>query len=853
MALTYNALEKRWINVPERSDNKTDYKTDADTGAAARYQGAIDSYINGGGKDGNLLRQFITTKNNLSQQDRNNEAANAAAAELNRANEERNASSAKKNSVYDKVIAIASTAQKGDYLSQRETIRNLDIDENTRKDLETSYRQFYVNEKLDKWDPALTSKPPYGDFNPNYYKDKYPDVADAWKRYVANDDVDVVERYGENGFYANHYTNTGKKEQRRANTAETAEEANRYKELKKTDAEIQDIRDKQLNFNTGADTTKKPKTKTLSAEYGNSKEIFGRVDYEEAVAAGYSDSEIKTWVTATKTPLGPDIEAKLKSQKPTSSLEDAINILVGEKEFEETKKFGALRQDVLKQAIAEMKKAKGKEQMLSVLGGFSGFNEIMDINKELSNSIMGDSGVGGILSQMGNGGKAEDALEKKLQGITGVRNNATYNWQQWFDKTLKTRYQQDLELGYKAGDAEEKLKIEGDFARNFVDTYLNPRFNTSRSMDEFVEYIDVRQEEQNPFQTQDRLSALKMTADLRTEAYLNTIKTAEERSFNADFYFNPTGDEARADAYKDQASTVTQDWDAAKKGDPYWAQQAYRFGIDINNKQDFARIHFQVKGQGKGYDGADDIVNASKVKDAIYNTILPALKLESDKQGSVFGVFTTPEEFADEMLKGLNPEDKTSWEEVLKRFGLTNFKGTLDELKQYLQETLRTGSAQTIRENIKYLNDKRKEPTQQNLGLTYIQRAEDYKNKTPVADTELFKTFQSSGYQGSEDDFYKDFFPDLDRSEQALLTKSGKNDPLKSSGLDLSDPFAALGTIESFLGGDEEPDKVEKEEEAEPSSNFFRIGLGDEEEDEDYKSKTGSQILGEFTSMFKGL
>jgi hypothetical protein len=205
------------------------------------------------------------------------------------------------------------------------------------------------------------------------------------------------------------------------------------------------------------------------------------------------------------------------------------------------------------------------------------------------------------------------------------------------------------------------------------------------------------------------------------------------------------------------------------------------------------------------------------------------------------------------MLKGLNPEDTASWEEVLKRFGLTNFKGTLDELKQYLQETLRTGSAQTIRENIKYLNDKRKEPTQQNLGLTYIQRAEDYKNKTPVADTELFKTFQSSGYQGSEDDFYKDFFPDLDRSEQALLTKSGKNDPLKSSGLDLSDPFAALGTIESFLGGDEEPDKVEKEEEAEPSSNFFRIGLGDEEKDEDYKSKTGSQILGEFTSMFKGL
>jgi hypothetical protein len=841
MALTYNALEKKWKKIDEKTDN-TKFETrsyeetePAELTNAAGYDAAGNYH-----KQGTWYYKTPKTVTKSKQ-------VEIVDTELNNSN-------TTKNTAYNKVIATASTAQKGDYLSQRETIRKLDIDENTRKDLETSYRQFYVNEKLDKWDPALTSKPPYGDFNPNYYKDKYPDVADAWKRYVANDDVDVIERYGENGFYANHYTNYGKKEQRRANAAETAEEANRYKELKKTDAEIQDIRDKQLSFNTDADKPKKTERKPLSTELGNSKEIFGWKDYEEAVKDGYSDSEIKTWVESTKAPLGPDVEDKLKSQKPVSSLEDAINILVGEKELGETKKFGALRQDVLKQAIAEMKKAKGKEQMLSVLGGFGGFSEIMDINKELSNSIMGDSGVGGILSQMGNAGKAEDALEKKLQGITGVRNNATYNWQQWFDKTLKTRYEQDLELGYKAGDAEEKLQIEGGFARNFVDTYLNPRFNTSRSMDEFVEYIDVRQEEQNPFQTQDRLSALKMTADLRIEAYLNTIKNAEERSFNADFYFNPTGDEARANAYKDQASTVTQDWDAAKKGDPYWAQQAYRFGIDINNKQDFARIHFQVKGQGKGYDGADDIVNASKVKDAIYNTILPALKLESDKQGSVFGVFTTPEEFTDEMLKGLNPEDTASWEEVLKRFGLTNFKGTLDELKQYLQETLRTGSAQTIRENIKYLNDKRKEPTQKNLGLTYIQRAEDYKNKTPVADTELFKTFQSSGYQGSEDEFYKNFFPDLDRSEQALLTKSGKNDPLKSSGLDLSDPFAALGTIESFLGGDEEPDKIEKEEEAaEPSSKFFRIGLDDEEEDEDYKSKTGSQILGEFTSMFKGL
>jgi hypothetical protein len=42
------------------------------------------------------------------------------------------------------------------------------------------------------------------------------------------------------------------------------------------------------------------------------------------------------------------------------------------------------------------------------------------------------------------------------------------------------------------------------------------------------------------------------------------------------------------------------DWEAAKKGDEYWKSQAYRFGVNIEDKDAFARMHFQVKGQGKG-------------------------------------------------------------------------------------------------------------------------------------------------------------------------------------------------------------------------------------------------------------
>jgi hypothetical protein len=44
--------------------------------------------------------------------------------------------------------------------------------------------------------------------------------------------------------------------------------------------------------------------------------------------------------------------------------------------------------------------------------------------------------------------KQKNRWTKSLQNITGVQNNATYNWQQWFDTALKTKYDKDLELGY---------------------------------------------------------------------------------------------------------------------------------------------------------------------------------------------------------------------------------------------------------------------------------------------------------------------------------------------------------------------------------------------------------------------
>ena len=774
---------------------------------------------------------------------------------LNQKGIEYNARASKNNNAYNNVVSLAGATRGGDYVQMRDQIRKLDIEEDTKKTLEEYYKTFYRTEKLQSWDLALGSKPQYGNFDPKYYKEQNPEVAEAWKNAVANDDIDITERYGENGYYLQHYTAQGKPAGKRGNPAEETAAAKLYKESAPTDRDLQDVRNLQLGIDSTTQTDRLINVPEIAAEWEKAKNgdpYWSKLAKEKFLNPDKKD-EFAALFRLSDRPEDKQVSLKynINAGYGVTELEDALNQAVGERATVDVKRFGALAQNVLKDTIAEMKKAKQKEQMLGLLNNFDGFAEISNINKELTSSILGDTGVGGMLS-FTSGGKAGESLEKNLQNITGVNNNVTYNWQQWFDTKIKDKYNDAIELGYSDGEAKEMVKVDGEFARNFIDKYLTPRFNTSRSMDEFVEYLDVRQKEQNPFQTQDMVNAATLVAELRAKSYLDQLKNTGDRYFDSEFYFNPTGDKARENQYLDQAKTVSDDWEAAKRGDTYWAQQAYRFGVDVNNKEEFARMHFQVKGQGRGYDGAEDILNAGKVQDEIYGKILPALKEEALKQETIFGQFIKPEEFADELLKGLDPNDKQSWNEVLKRYGITDFKGTVDELKDYVAETLRTGSAQKIKEEIKYLNEKRQKPTQEKLGLTYIERPEDYKDTNAKPETELYKVFQSAGFKGTEDDFYNNLFPDLDRSEQALLTKSGSNEALKLNKVNLSDPFASLGTIESFFDTEEDKTTTSKKESTSGSDSYFKLDT-ENEEDQDYKSKTGQQILGEFTSMFKGL
>ena len=118
-----------------------------------------------------------------------------------------------------------------------------------------------------------------------------------------------------------------------------------------------------------------------------------------------------------------------------------------------------------------------------------------------------------------------------------------------------------------------------------------------------------------------------------------------------------------------------EDWDKARNNpnqvaDPLnpeqgtWAELAYRYGADVNDKQQFAKLHYQVKGKNPNYkfDPAEDVINAGKVKDHIYTNILPQkLVDEAGKQPTVFGQFIRPEEYAEDMIEGLDPDQPEEW------------------------------------------------------------------------------------------------------------------------------------------------------------------------------------------------
>ena len=209
------------------------------------------------------------------------------------------------------------------------------------------------------------------------------------------------------------------------------------------------------------------------------------------------------------------------------------------------------------------------------------------------------------------------------------------------------------------------------------------------------------------------------------------------------------------------------------------------------------------------------------------------------------------------MTKGLNPGDSTKWDEILKINGLTGFKGTLDELKAEIANSIQGSSAEDIRTRIQELNKQGEKPTQENLGITYIQRDSDYTNTSKAADTQLYQTFREAGYKGTEDEFYTNFFPDVNKEEQTFLSKAGSASGLQmASGLSSKDPFEAFSSMSNLFDSDDSSSTFTTSsgvtKKTTPSSYFnLDLGLDDTSDTGTTKSKSGQEFLDSFTSLFK--
>jgi hypothetical protein len=370
------------------------------------------------------------------------------------------------------------------------------------------------------------------------------------------------------------------------------------------------------------------------------------------------------------------------------------------------------------------------------------------------------------------------------------------------------------------------------FAKDFFSSYLKPRFDASQSIAEFQDYIDVQNNTQNPFQTQDRINALKLAAESSVSKWFTDLQKAGDSRFNSDYYFDPVGylktngvgDKTNPllpptafGAYADtvagqnalqQSAKVNSDWEAAKRGevttDDYgnkinWMQEAYNYGINVNNKADFAKLHYQFVGNrtpqkdangkivygedGKpiiqGFDPAPDVYAPQIAKTYITNVLTPYLIDKANKIGSVFGEFVKPDEYVNEILKAVNlDQNKDQWSQVLKNYGIDP-NSSLTEIKDELVSSLSQDSSADIKQKLSDFIKKgtAKAPTQLDVGVEFIQRekAPTTKEEEP---TGVYAVFKNAGFTGTEQEFYDKFMPDSSQEDINLLnaafTPAGK-------------------------------------------------------------------------------
>lgn len=637
---------------------------------------------------------------------------------------------------------------------------------------------FYVTKNISSpWNPKTQGvQPPAGEFDSAYYAKQNPNLLKRWSDAAKGvtfgelvlPDVDITERYDQSTFLHQHYSTTGKASGLRGNAAQETSAASTYKETRQglTDRERQEFRDTIL---------------------------------------GLGSTEGKAPIDAT--------------------IEQIVN-------QENQNKFNYLVQDVLKNTVKEVSTARKKESQYDMYAGLPGFDEVANFKSTLSNSLLGDSGIGGYLAMTGQG-EAAKKLEKGVASLLGAQDSVSYNWQKWFDESLASKYENLKEISDPT-DAKKTYKIDQEFAKTFVNDYLKPRFDNSKSMSEFISYMDVEDNEQNILQTQTVTNKLKELGMQKADSFLGQLANQATGYFDTDFYFDPTGNDAKAGLYASQKEDVAAAWDQAKTkpgeivNGLSWSQWAYKYGLDVKDKEQFAKLHYEVIGKNKGFDPSSDKPTTTDLFNYINNELTPYLAEAKEAFGdSVFLQFMTPDQLADQLVKQIDPlRTPEAWDKTLKEYGIDGTNKSIDEVKALILTTTRTAPAANIRKSIEELNKQKKTPTQKELGIEYIQRASDDVKRDTGKETPLYNIFKKAGYGGTEDEFYTNFMPDVDRADQEMISSAlkGKTE-FTGFNIDTSDPFAAIGSIESFFS-----DKTKEPTKSTGKDTYFTL-FGDAEKE----------------------
>ena len=393
--------------------------------------------------------------------------------------------------------------------------------------------------------------------------------------------------------------------------------------------------------------------------------------------------------------------------------------------------------------------------------------------------------------------------ETQLKAAGYVDAPTLASWAKYDDEYKKTNViPQNAPTDYIV--PERRMNQDVQFAKDFFTKYLKPRFDASQDITEFQDYIDVVKNTQNPFQTQDRLNALKLAAQTSVSKWFADLQKAGDSRFNADYYFDPNGylktngvgdpnnpllpgaaftdsDYALTDAsinLQKQSEEVKAAWEAAKNGGTSldsdgntinWLLEAYNYGADINDKEAFARLHYQLVGlkNPEAFDPAPDVYAPQIAQRYITKVLTPYLIDKANKIGSVFGEFIKPSDYVEEVLKAVNlKENKEQWAKLLENNGLDP-NASLNELKNTLVDALTQDSTINIKTRIDALIKEGKTPTQTELGVEYLQKGPATGKETPASGA--YAVFKNAGYAGSEEDFYSTFLPDASQEDIDIL------------------------------------------------------------------------------------